>query len=93
MKCERAERTGVVKMKTELKTGWYNKNLNEIYPEDKEIGTILYVTKEFKHLYSFIDTLNFDKLSKKLHRNIQDIIIDVSNFWCDLTIKIYTYEV
>ena len=77
----------------ELKTGWYNKELERIKIEDRNLGAVLFVTKEFKHLYDFINKLDFDTLSNKLQRPIDNIIIDVSNFWVGLTIKVYSMEV
>ena len=73
----------------ETESGWYNKNLKKIKPNEKEIGAILFVTKDFDSLHNFLKKLNFKKLKKKVQYVKNDVIIDVFNGWNDLTIKVY----
>lgn len=74
-------------MEKELKSGWYNKNLKEIDPNNEDIGTILYVTKDFSYLKDFVT--KFKNSNKKAPCDTNDLIIDVSNSWIDITIKVY----
>lgn len=72
-----------------LKSGWYNKKLRPINPNEKEIGAILFVTKDFRNLQEFLVRYNYAKLKQKVSYAKDDLIIDVFNGWNDLTIKIY----
>lgn len=75
----------------ELESGWYNKNLKKINPKESEIGAPLFVTKDFNHLYDFLKKLDFKQLTKKVpSASSKDVIIDVFNGWCDITIKVYS---
>jgi len=65
----------------ELKTDWYNQNLEVIKPISKEIGAILYITKDFDLLNKELDYLR--------EKHPEGLIIDVFNGWCDTTIKVY----
>ncbi|MFW6173973.1 MAG: hypothetical protein ACOC5T_09535 [Elusimicrobiota bacterium] len=74
----------------ELESRWYDKNLKKINPKESEIGAPLFVTKDFGHLYDFLNTIDFKKLRKKVPSATNDVIIDVFNGWIDLTIKVYS---
>lgn len=73
----------------DLKSGFYNKNLQRIDPKEEEIGAILYVTKDFDSLNKFLKNLNFKKLKNKIQYAKNDVIIDVFDGWIDTTIKVY----
>ena len=47
----------------ELITGYYNKQLKPINPDNNNFGAILLITKEFKNLQEFINKLDFNKLN------------------------------
>ena len=74
---------------SEIESGWYNKNLKIIEPNEKEIGAILFVTKDLDSLRKFLKKLDFKKLKKKVQYAKNDVIVDVFNGWNDLTIKVY----
>ena len=75
----------------ELETGWYDKDLKKIKPKESEIGAPLFVTKDFGHLYDFLNKLDFKRLTKKVpSASSKNVIIDVFNGWCDIIIKVYS---
>ena len=73
----------------ELKTGYYNQDLKPIHATDKDMGAILFKTKDFKQLYDFIKSYDKKKLISKLDHVTGNLIIDVWNFHLDLTIYVY----
>lgn len=74
---------------SEIESGWYNKNLKIIEPNEEEIGAILFVTKDLDYLRKFLKKLDFKKLKKKVQYAKNDVVIDIFNGWNDLTIKVY----
>lgn len=81
------EKTWVPKKDDELESGWYDKNLKRIDPDEREMGAILYITKDFDFLRDFLK--KFKKSKKRVAYGMNDVIVDVSNSWIDITIKVY----
>lgn len=81
------EKTWIPKKAGKLESGWYDKNLKRIDPDEREIGAILYVTKDFNSLKDFLK--KFKKTKRRVQYGMNDFIVDVFNGWMDTTIKVY----
>ena len=71
------------------KSGLYNKNMKEIAVDERELGAILYTTKDFDSLKKFLKKFDYKKVKKTLRYAKNDVIIDVFNGWSDIDIKVY----
>jgi len=78
--------------KNELLTGWYNKKLERINPDEREMGAMLYKTKSFDSLFDFLKKFDYKKLKKKLQYAKNDLIIYVHNGWNNIEIEVFAKD-